>query len=209
MKIILLGPPGAGKSTVAETLEEEFNLFHLSIGRYLRDEVKRKTLIGRKIKSYIDKGDLVPRHFVNEIARLVLGRKRKYILDGFPRDLHQAQDVEDLNVELVLYLDVPLAKVVERLSGRRVCPKDGKSYHIKYLKPKKKGVCDCDGKTKLIRRKDDSIKAIKERFKVYQEETRPLIAYYKKKGILVKVSAVPLPTTVCKNVIKAVKKWFQ
>ncbi len=208
MKVILLGPPGAGKGTVAKRLVKRFRLYHLYIGRILRDEVAKGTIIGKDIKKYIERGDLVPSEFSVQVARLDLGRKQRYILDGFPRDIEQAKAIKDFAVDLVVYLDVSEEQVVERLSGRRVCPKDGRSYHIVYSPPKKKGVCDCDGKTKLIRRKDDKPASVRERFRVYEEETKPLIRYYKRRGILRKVDASLSIAEVQKQAVDVVREWF-
>ncbi len=121
MKIILLGPPGAGKGTISEVLINEFRLYHLSIGEIFREQVAKNTILGEDIKKYIEKGKLVPSNIATEIVKLDLGRKRRYILDGFPRDLNQAKSIEKLKVQLVIYLNVSLKQVVERLSGRRIC----------------------------------------------------------------------------------------
>ena len=207
MKIILLGPPGAGKGTISDVLINEFNLYHLSIGEIFREQVAKKTILGKDIKKYIEKGKLVPSNIATEIVKLDLGRRRKYILDGFPRDLNQADSINQLKVQLVLYLDVSLKQVVERLSGRRVCSKCRESFHIKYIKPKISGKCDhCSGK--LIRRKDDSPSSIKKRFEVYLNETTPLINYYKNKNILKTIDASQQPNKVKKDTIKLVRKYF-
>ncbi len=208
MRIILLGPPGAGKGTVSQALETKFKLYHLSIGNVFRELVSKDTLIGRDIKDFIQKGKLVPNQFAVEIVKLDLSSKTKYILDGFPRDLDQAKNINNLDIEMVLFLDVKLELVIERLSGRRVCSKCGESFHEKFLPPKIEGCCNfCQGK--LIRRKDDSPNSIKKRFEVYKKETHPLINFYKKKGILAIVDASPKPELVKKTAIKTVKEWFK
>lgn len=204
MKLILLGPPGSGKGTVSERLEKDFKLKHISAGELLREEVKKETTIGKDIKQFMDKGNLVPNKFVVEMVKLEIKGKDNYILDGFPRSVDQAELIEDLGVNLVIYLEVPEEVIIERLSGRRVCSTGEHGYHIKYLPPKKEGICDHDG-TKLIQRKDDKPEVIKERFKVYHENTQPLIAYYKKKGILKTVNGAEAPEVVYNDVKKVVE----
>ena len=204
MKIILLGPPGSGKGTMAEKLEKDFQLKHISAGELLRAEVKKDTPIGRDIKNIIDKGNLVPDQFVVEIIKLEVKDKDNYILDGFPRSVKQAEAIEDMNINMVILLNVPEDVIVERLSGRRVCEKGEHGYHIKYLPPKKEGICDYDG-TKLVRRKDDEPEVIKERFRVYHQTTELLVNYYKEKGILKTVDATGSPDEVYEAVKKVVK----
>lgn len=203
MKIILLGAPGSGKGTVAEKLEKDFNLKHLSAGELLREEVKKDTTIGRDIKEIIEKGNLVPDQFVVEIIKLEVKDKDNYILDGFPRSLKQAEAIEDLEINLVIYLDVPEEVVVERLSGRRVCETGKHGYHLKYLPPKKEGICDHDG-TRLIRRKDDEPEVVKERFRIYYKTTEPLVKYYDEKGVLKKVDGTSKPEEVYESVKEVV-----
>jgi len=204
MKIILLGPPGSGKGTVSERLEKDFNLFHLSAGELLREEVAKETTIGKEIKKYISQGELVPAKFVVELVKLEVAKKTDYILDGFPRSIDQAQEIDDLDIDAVILLDVPEEVVIERFSGRRMCEKAGHGYHLKYIPPKKEGICDIDGST-LIQRVDDKPEVIKKRFQVYHRETQPLIEYYMKKNLLKKVDASKDPETVyreVKNVLK-------
>src|SRR3989344_3060375 len=135
------------------------------------------------------------------MVKLDVKDKKNYILDGFPRSVEQAKLIEDLKIELVIYLEVPENIVVERFAGRRVCETGEHGYHLKYLPPKKEGICDVDG-TKLTRRKDDNPKVINDRLTVYHQETRPLVDYYKKKGSLKTVDGAPKPEIVYKNVKK-------
>lgn len=205
MKIILLGPPGSGKGTVADRLEQEFHLKHISAGALLREEVAKGTTIGRDIKKIIEKGNLVPDELVTQIIKLEIGKRDNYILDGFPRTVIQAQQIEDLKIGLVIYLSIAEKEVIERLSGRRVCSTGEHNYQVKFLPPKKAGVCDIDG-TKLIRRKDDDPKVIQERFRVYDTLTKPVAEYYRKKGMLKSVDAAQSPEKVYGEVRKIVLK---
>ena len=200
MKLIILGPPGSGKGTVSTKLAKGFKLSHISAGKILREEVKKKTTLGKGIKKYIQKGHLVPNQFVTAIIKLETKSKKNYILDGFPRSLEQAKNITDLKINKVIYLKVPEEIVIARLAGRRVC-KNEHTYHLKFFKPKHAGICDID-KSKLIRRIDDQPKAIKERFKIYRQQTEAVIRYYKRKGILKEVDASHTPAEAYKNVKK-------
>ena len=195
MKIVLLGPPGSGKGTVADHIEKEFHLKHISTGALLREEVAKGTTIGKDIQKIIEKGELVPDDLSIQIMRLEIGNKKDYLLDGFPRTVNQAQKIEDLEVNHIIYLEIAEKEVIERLSGRRVCATGEHNYHVQYLPPKKEGKCDVDG-TKLIQRKDDDPKVIKERFRVYNRQTAPVVEYYRKKDILKIVDAAQKPEKV-------------
>lgn len=203
MKIILLGPPGSGKGTISEQLETEFKFQHISAGELLREEVAHKTTIGKVIKTYIEAGNLVPDEFVVQLVKIAINKKDHYILDGFPRSIEQAKHIEDLHINLVLLLDVPENIVIERLANRRVCQTGVHGYHLKYLPPKKPGICDADGTT-LIQRPDDTPQIIKKRFQVYHKETQPLIDYYKKSHLLQTINAADTPDTVYAQVKKVV-----
>lgn len=199
MKLIIIGPPGSGKGTVSERLAKEFHLLHVSVGDLLRAEAKRKTQLGKEISSYIDKGNLVPHQIAVNIAKKAVGKKKDFIFDGFPRSIDQAKLIEDSWIDAVVYLDVPQREVVKRLSGRLLDPVTGKTYHLQYLPPPKNIL------KRLIQRKDDTPKVIKERFKVYRKETEPVIKYYQKKGILKKIDGIGNPEEVYERVKKAVE----
>lgn len=204
MKIVLLGPPGSGKGTIAESLTDYFpNLVSISAGALLREEVQKGTTIGKEVANILGKGELVPTHFVAELIKLTVSSKDDYILDGFPRSLEQAKLIEDLPIDLVLYLDVPKEAILERFSGRRVDPVTKKSYHLKYIPPPD------EIKDRLIQRDDDKPEVVERRFEVYDELTHPLVEFYEKKGILVKINALPLPEKVRKTVIEIIKKKFE
>jgi len=200
MKLVILGPPGSGKGTVSEKMAKDFHLLHISVGDLLRKEAKRKTPLGKKIADYINKGDLVPYHMAVDIAKKAIGTKKNFLFDGFPRSLNQARAIEDLNIDLVLYLDVPQQEVIKRLSGRRLDPVTGKTYHLQFLPPPKNIL------QRLVQRKDDKPTVIKERFKVYHQQTEPVIRYYQKKGILAKVDGMGKPEAVYKMVKKIIKQ---
>ena len=196
MKLVLLGPPGAGKGTQGIVLSRESNIPHISTGDMLRDSVRSATPLGLKAKAFMDKGELVPDEVVTGIvAQRLKGQDTKsgFILDGFPRTLKQAQDLDreleaiGYNLEMVIYFETSSRVSVERLSGRRVCKNCGYNYHVKNIPPKKEGVCDkCAGP--LFQRPDDKEETVLRRLSVYEAETKPLIDYYTKKGILKKVS---------------------
>lgn len=202
MKIIILGPPGAGKGTVAEQIQHDFGCEQISAGQLLREEVAKNTTLGRDIKKYMENGDLVPDKFVTQMMRLHIQEKDNYILDGFPRSVPQAKEIADLAIDLVLYIDVPDDIVVERFAGRRVDPETGETYHLKYVPPPK------EIKDRLIQRKDDSPAVIKERLKVYHKSTEPLKHYYQEQGVLQTINGAPAPAEVYREAKKVVEKFL-
>ena len=192
MKIVLLGPPGAGKGTQSAVLSKKYGIPHISTGDMLREAVKKNAPLGIKAKAFMDKGELVPDEVVIGIVVQRLASpdiNKGFILDGFPRTLKQA---ESLDVELkkiskpidaVLYFKISAKVAVERLTGRRVCGACGFNYHVENIPPKKDGICDkCGGK--LIQRPDDKEATVLNRLKVYEDQTKPLIEYYRKNGKL-------------------------
>ena len=204
MKVILLGPPGSGKGTVADRLEQELKLKHISAGQLLREEVSKGTTIGRDIKNIIEKGNLVPDELATQIIKLEIETKKNYLLDGYPRTVNQAKKTEVFKVDVVIYLDISEKEVIQRLSGRRICSTGRHNYHTKYLPPKKTGICDVDGTT-LIQRKDDAPNVIKERFQVYNQLTKPVVDYYRRKGVLKTVNAAQSPEKVYRDVKKVLQ----
>lgn len=188
MKLILLGAPGAGKGTQAEVICNKFSIPAISTGNIIREALKNGTEMGLKAKSYMDEGKLVPDDVVIGIIQERLQKddcKNGFILDGFPRTIPQAEALDAMGVEIdrVVSIEVPDEKIVERMSGRRVCEKCGASYHMLYKKPAKEDVCDACGGA-LIRRKDDAPETVQDRLKVYHEQTEPLKDYYAKSGKL-------------------------
>jgi adenylate kinase len=196
MKIVLLGPPGAGKGTQAVILKEKKGFLHLSTGDILRENVKNNTDIGIKAKAFMDKGELVPDDIVIEMMLDTIKNarnKKDFILDGFPRTVYQAKKLDSelnklkLPIDTVVYFKTSLKTVILRLTGRRLCSKCGANYHIVNMPPKKQGICDKCG-AELYQRKDDSEGTIKKRLEVYDSQTKDLIDYYKAQGILKEVS---------------------
>ena len=191
MNIILLGAPGAGKGTQATRISEKFGLPHISTGDIFRDNIKRGTEIGLLAKSYTDKGQLVPDEVTCKIVEERLKApdcKDGYLLDGFPRNLFQAQELDKFSkVDAVLNIDVDLSLLMARLCGRRVCKNCGESYHVDFLD----GKADCERcGGELYQRKDDNEETVGNRLRVYNEQTAPLIEYYTKKGVLRSVNGV-------------------
>lgn len=192
MKIIMLGAPGAGKGTQAKMIAEKYSIPHISTGDIFRANIKEGTELGKKAKTYMDKGELVPDELVVD---LVVDRVAKddaangYVLDGFPRTIPQAEALDaalskiNEKVDFAIDVDVPDENIIKRMSGRRACVACGGTYHIEHVPPKKEGICDkCGGE--LILRDDDKPETVKNRLSVYHEQTQPLIDYYTKKGIL-------------------------
>lgn len=188
MKIILLGAPGAGKGTQAEAICNHLSIPAISTGNIIREALKSGTEMGKKAKSYMEEGKLVPDEVVIGIIQERLSKEdcqSGFILDGFPRTIPQAEALDAMGVVIdkVIDLEVPDDKIVQRMSGRRVCETCGASYHLLYKKPAVEGVCDkCAGT--LVQRKDDHPDTVKERLHVYHEQTEPLKEYYRKQGKL-------------------------
>jgi adenylate kinase len=196
MRIVLLGAPGAGKGTQCKRLVTQYGLSHLSSGDILRQERTQGTDLGRKAQTYMDSGALVPDDLIIGMMKKAIDQAPKagYVLDGFPRTLNQAVELDKvltaagLPLDAVINLEVNDAIIADRMSGRRSCPTCGAVYHIRNLKPRKEGVCDKDG-TSLIQRPDDDQEVVKKRLVTYREQTQPLIGYYQKQGILHEVDA--------------------
>jgi len=194
MKLIFLGPPGAGKGTLAAKAVDILKLPHISTGAIFRAALAAGTPLGLRVKSIMDAGKLVDDETTIELVKERLAQEdtqKGYILDGFPRTIPQAEALAKFSVvDKVVNFDIPDSTILERLGGRRVCRKCGHNFHIVFDKPKKEGVCDhCGGE--VYTRDDDKPGAIKKRLEVYREQTAPLIDFYRKKGILVDVDARP------------------
>ena len=188
MKLILLGAPGAGKGTQAEVICNHLSVPTISTGNIIRAALKAETEMGLKAKEYINNGQLVPDEVVIGIIKERLAEddcKNGFILDGFPSTIPQAEALDEMGIEIdkVIDIEVPDEKIVERMSGRRVCPACGNSYHLLYKKPEKDGICNACG-AELIIRADDHPDTVKERLDVYHSQTEPLKEYYGKKNKL-------------------------
>ncbi len=196
MRLVFLGPPGAGKGTQAKVISERFGTPHISTGDILREAVGNNSPVGKQAKGYMDKGELVPDDIVINIVVDRLSRpdvKKGFILDGFPRTKNQAVSLEaelskiSLGIDNVIYFDTGEETSIARLTGRRVCRSCGMNYHIVNMPPKKEKVCDaCGGE--LYQRDDDKVETVKNRLKVYKRQTADLIDYYKSRGILEEIS---------------------
>lgn len=209
MNLIFLGAPGAGKGTQAEIVCEKLGIPAISTGNMLREAVKQGTAAGLAAKEYMDRGDLVPDEAVIGILKERIAQddaKNGFILDGFPRTVAQAEALEEMgiNIDRVIEIRVPDKKIIERMSGRRVCENCGSSYHIVYNPPKEEGVCDkCSGK--LVQRVDDKPETVLSRLETYREKTEPLKDYYCKKRKLISVEGQEEVSDTAKLTMAAVK----
>jgi len=195
--MILLGPPGAGKGTYASRLTPILETPHISTGDIVRDEIKAQTELGKTIREYSDKGELVPDEIIIKLLAKTLRKpdyERGFILDGFPRTIKQAEALDKISkIDLVINLNVPDEIIIKRLSNRLTCKKCGTIYNKLTLKPKKDNICDkCGGQ--LYQREDDKPEVIQERLNVYRKKTEPLIEYYRKKNLLKNVHCNDLMT---------------
>lgn len=183
-RIVLLGPPGAGKGTQAKLLAKETGLLHLSTGDILRDEVNRDTDLGREAKGYMDRGDLVPDSLIINMIKGRIDSADGFILDGFPRTAAQASALEEITkIDVAINIDLSRDDVISRLSSRRVCRSCGKIYNLLFNPPTDKDKCEaCGGE--LFQRDDDRREVIENRFDVYMQATAPLIDFYGERGLL-------------------------
>jgi adenylate kinase len=204
LNLILLGPPGAGKGTQAERLEEDFHLPYIATGNMLREAVDKGTELGLRAKEYMENGDLVPDEVVIGMILECVEDDRcndGFLLDGFPRNLEQARALDEAlskverRLNAALLIDVPDDNVMSRLSGRRTCKKEGHVYHVESNPPKHEGVCDIDG-SKLVQRDDDRPETVEKRLRVYHDQTEPIVEHYDDLGILKRFDGTRPPTEV-------------
>ena len=198
MRLLIMGAPGAGKGTQAALIKEAYNIKHISTGDMFRKAISEKTPTGIEAKSYIDQGKLVPDSVTNKLVRERLSEKdceNGFLLDGYPRNLAQAEELDkilkDLGIKLDAVINVSVDDnfLIERITGRRTCTKCGASYHVSFNKPKVEGICDECGST-LIQRPDDSEETIKNRLSVYYEKTKPVLDYYEAQNIVKNVDGI-------------------
>ena len=213
MRLILVGPPGAGKGTQAVHLAEHYKIPHISTGDIFRANIKGGTELGKLAQSYMDAGNLVPDSVTNSMVEDRLGQSdvgNGFLLDGYPRNVGQAEFLDGvLNakgapLDSVLELSIANDEIIKRLSGRRICRGCGASFHIHFDKPSKDGLCDkCGGE--LYQRQDDNEATIANRLNVYTEQTEPIIEYYKKAGLLKVISATGAVSEITTQAISALK----
>jgi adenylate kinase len=210
LRLVLIGPPGVGKGTQSALLESRRNLKTLSSGEIFRREIEAETDLGRLAQRYIQKGELVPNGVTIEMMAKRLreadARKHGFVLDGFPRTLRQAEALDevladlDLPLDKVVALSVPDSIVLERLTGRIGCTKCGEIYHARTKPPKREGLCDkCNGP--LFVRQDDKEETIRERLRVFHEQTKPVIDYYEGRGKLERVDATHSPEEIFQEIV--------
>jgi adenylate kinase len=212
MRFIIFGPPGAGKGTYASLLASKLKIAKISTGDIIRQEIKQNADFGRRIVDFVDKGELVPDEIVTEILKEEIDKpfnKNGFILDGYPRTIEQAKALGDIEkIDAIIRLVVPEWVIIERLSSRRTCKKCGAIYNVKYLKPKREGVCDVCGGA-LYLREDDKPKVVRERLRVYEVQTQPLINYYRDKVPFVNIECESVdipPETIVKEILQELQK---
>lgn len=210
MKVVLFGPPGAGKGTQAKSICNRYSIPHISTGDIFRKNISENTPLGIEAKKYIDNGQLVPDEVtINMVKDRLQAEDCKigYLLDGFPRTVHQANALEEFlndrkeSLDTALLIQVPSEFILERMTGRRVCPSCGASYHVKFNPTKIESKCDVCG-SDIIQRKDDSEETVKERLAVYERQTQPLIEYYKEKNLLSVVDGTKAINEVFESICK-------
>lgn len=208
LNLVLLGPPGSGKGTQGERLNEDLRLPYYATGDILRAAVRDETELGRTAKEYMDRGDLVPDEVIVGVIADRIGSSEAldgFILDGFPRTTPQAEALDAKLGELgravngVLLIDVSDDEVVRRLGGRRTCEANGHVYHVEFEPPKEEGVCDIDG-SQLIVRDDDKPEVIRKRLETYHEKTEPLVSYYDSRSVLRRIEGEAKPEEVAEQI---------
>ncbi|SHI18874.1 adenylate kinase [Sporanaerobacter acetigenes] len=213
MRLVLLGPPGAGKGTQASAITKKYNIPHISTGDIFRLNIKEGTDLGKKAKEYMDKGLLVPDDIVVSIVKDRLTKddcKDGFLLDGFPRTVNQADalDIElekmGFKLDKVINIDVEKDELINRAIGRRICKKCGATYHVEFNPPKQSGKCDVCGEG-LYQRDDDTEETVSRRIEVYLKETKPLIDYYTKKGIILNIDGKQSIEKVYEDIVKSLE----
>lgn len=204
MRLILLGPPGCGKGTQAALISKKYNIPHISTGDLFRENIKNCTELGKTAKGYIDRGMLVPDEITNRMAKARLSSAEEgFILDGYPRNTSQAEYLAGyMKIDKVINFALPDEEVIMRISGRRTCTKCGATYHVKWKVPKNEGVCDICGGT-LVQRSDELPETVRERLRIYHQQTAPLIEYYD--SLLSDIDASPAIEAIFSEVVKVLQ----
>ncbi|UUM19732.1 nucleoside monophosphate kinase [Mycoplasma sp. 1578d] len=208
--LVFMGQPGVGKGTVASFLTKMSDIKHISTGNIFRDEIANRTTLGIEVEKIVTTGGYVPDSITNSIVEKVIkkhqAQNQKFILDGYPRTIEQAQflnSIENLDfIAIELYTDEHI--ILERLSGRRTCPKCKKGYHIKFHPPKIEGICDAC-QSPLTMRKDDQPDAVKGRLEIYNQKTKPLIDFYDSQNMLLKIDSSEDPKTIAKKILEKIQ----
>ncbi len=209
LKLVFLGPPGAGKGTQAQRISKKFGLKWISIGDMLRQAIKNNTDIGKQAEKYVKNGELVPDEIILKLLEQILNNLNTgFILDGFPRNVPQAEKLDkmlkrkSLTLDGVVFIDVPDEEIIKRLTARRICPNCNAVFNMIYNPPKNDEKCDFCG-TPLIKRDDDTPEIIQKRLDVYRNQTAPLLDFYQSKGILIKIDGTGTPDEITKRIEKA------
>ncbi|MFB6114314.1 MAG: adenylate kinase [Halodesulfurarchaeum sp.] len=202
-RVLLLGPPGAGKGTQSKRIVERFDVEHVTTGDALRENKDMETEYGTP-REYMDRGELVPDPVVNEIVEAAIEDADGFVLDGYPRNESQTEYLDSItNLDVVIYLDVSEEELISRLTGRRVCSECGRNYHVEYDPPETEGVCDvCGGE--LYQRDDDTKSVARDRIEVYEENTRPVVEYFREAGSLTEIDGDRDPESVWTDVEAAI-----
>lgn len=214
LRLVLLGPPGAGKGTQASAIVKKYNIPHISTGDIFRANIKMGTELGKKAKAYMDQGLLVPDELVVSIVKDRLMEedcKNGFLLDGFPRTVNQGEALDKelremgLKLNKVINIDVEKEILIERAIGRRICKECGATYHIKFNLPKTEGICDdCGGE--LFQRNDDKVETVEKRIEVYHEQTKPLIDYYTEKRLILNVDGTKPIDLLFEEIVKSLEE---
>lgn len=215
MRLVLLGPPGAGKGTQAAAIIKEHKIPHISTGDILRSNISEGTELGKKAKEYMDKGLLVPDDLVVSLVEKRISEddcKQGFLLDGFPRTVKQADALAnvltdmELELDCVINIDVAEEELINRAVGRRLCKNCGATYHVEFNPPKKEGVCDTCG-NELIHRDDDKEETVANRIEIYTKDTKPLIDYYKDKDLLLNINGNQPIEKVSESILELLNKF--
>lgn len=212
LRLVFIGPPSVGKGTYAKILSKKYNIPHISTGDIFREEIAKGSELGLRVKPYVERGVLVPDEIVVEVVKSILQSplcSRGFILDGYPRTVRQAEELDKIvSVDVVFLFEAPLEVIVERVSGRLICPKCGAIYNISWRPPRRPGICDVCG-TPLIRRRDDEPELVRERYQLYRQTLTPVVEYYRRRGILVEINAARDASLVVSDIEHVLAKIFK